>query len=260
MPDRESYDPSYFPKLAAIEDRHFWFRARNRAIGALVAELARGLPPEYRVLEAGCGTGNALRVLEQVCPRGSVIGMDLFPEGLRFARRRVRCPLVAGDMARPPFRTRFELIGLFDVLEHHPDDAAVLAHIRSLLAPGGKLVLTVPAHPSLWSYFDEESRHCRRYEERELRDKLAAAGFQVDYLTPYMAATFPLMWAGRRLASFLDRRPRGQLAARELRVTPGINGLLALLLAPETRWIARRKRLPMGSSLLAVATAGPRQS
>src|SRR5690349_10563409 len=91
--DHSSYEPAYFAQLFAIEDRHFWFRARNRVLGRLVAGLTRGLPPGYRVLEVGCGTGTVLHTLEQACPAGTVIGMDLFAEGLAFARRRTTCPL-----------------------------------------------------------------------------------------------------------------------------------------------------------------------
>ena len=150
------YDPYYFAPLAAIEDRHFWFRARNRTLAALLARLTAPLADGYRVLEVGCGTGNVLRVLEQTCRRGLVVGMDLYGEGLTFARGRTHCPLVRGDMSHPPFEARFDLIGLFDVLEHLADDRRVLRDVRAMLAPGGRLVLTVPAHPELWSYFDEE--------------------------------------------------------------------------------------------------------
>jgi SAM-dependent methyltransferase len=126
---RESYDPAYFAPLFAIEDRHFWFRARNQVIATLVRQLTVGLAPGYRVLEVGCGTGNVLRVLEQVCPAGTVIGMDLFAEGLRYARRRTNCPLVQGDVQAAPYATSFALIGLFDVLKHLPDDRQILHHL-----------------------------------------------------------------------------------------------------------------------------------
>lgn len=255
----QSYDPSYFPRLFAIEDRHFWFRARNRVIATLVGQVTAALRPGYRVLEVGCGTGSVLRVLERACTRGTLVGMDLFAEGLQYARQRTSCPLVQGDIQTSPFATTFELIGLFDVLEHLPDDMQVLGNLHALLAPGGTLLLTVPAHRSLWSYFDEASHHCRRYELAELESKLVGTGYQVEYLTQYMASIFPLVWLGRRLAAWLDRRPAGDagrthdLAARELRITPVFNEVVALLLAQEARIIARRHPLPIGTSLVAVA-------
>jgi cyclopropane fatty-acyl-phospholipid synthase-like methyltransferase len=67
-PSHQSYDPHYFKPLSAIEDRHFWFRARNQVIAGLVGQLTARLPAGYRVLEVGCGTGNVLRALEEACP------------------------------------------------------------------------------------------------------------------------------------------------------------------------------------------------
>jgi SAM-dependent methyltransferase len=256
---RESYAPSFFEALFKAEDRHFWFRARNEVIGSLVEQVVSSLSPGYRVLEVGCGTGNVLRMLEQKCPRGFVMGMDLFEEGLRFARQRISCPLIAGDAGKPPFAVQFDLIGMFDVLEHLEDDQRVLADLNRMLVPGGALLLTVPAHPELWSYFDVAACHCRRYRLEELRQKLSARGFEITYITEFMTALFPLAWVKRRL--FVSQRaiaaPATQrdrdLALRELRIVPLLNGLMLLLLSLEIKWIARRRRLPLGTSILAVA-------
>jgi SAM-dependent methyltransferase len=253
------YNPEWFVQLQAIEDRHFWFRTRNKVISIVVSQITANMAPGYRVLEVGCGTGNVLRLLEQTCKNGVVMGIDLFAEGLQYARRRTTCQVVQADIHAPPFATQFHLIGLFDVLEHLPDDMQVLRNMHTMLAQGGILLLTVPAHPSLWSYFDEASRHCRRYQVSNLESKLNNTGYQIEYLTQYMVSIFPLLWLGRRLKSLIDRRPSGSadrtdaLARAELGITPVANGLLAFLLALEARLIARRCRLPIGTSLLAIA-------
>lgn len=254
-----TYNSEYFAKLAEIEHEHFWFRARNRVIAALVRQVTETLPAGFRVLEVGCGTGNVLQVIEQACPRGLVVGMDLYAEGLRFARRRTSCLLVQGDIHKLPFRSPFDVIGAFDVLEHLPDDHRVLRDLRAILAPGGALLLTVPAHASLWSYFDEASHHCRRYSREELHARLVETGYQVEFLSEFMSSIYPLVWLGRRLAARF-RKPResgaaihDELATSELRVIPGLNGVLSFLLGQEARVLARRRRLPLGTSLVAVA-------
>lgn len=256
----QSYDPVYFKRLAAVEDEHFWFRSRNVAIAKVVRSLITDWPPGYKVLEVGCGTGNVLRALEQTCVGGTVVGMDLFKEGLAFARQRVSCPLVLGNIENPPFLGGFNLIGAFDVIEHIPDDVRVLHSIHTMLEPDGRLLVTVPAHQALWSYFDTASHHCRRYEPSELRQKLNQTGYEIEFLSPFMASTYPLIWAGRRVARAMarDRRPNeGQtdhdLALKELRIIPVINPMLAFLLTQEARLIERRRTLPMGSSLLVIA-------
>jgi SAM-dependent methyltransferase len=258
-PALDGYDPSHFARLFAVEDRHFWFRSRNDLIGRLVGQLVAGLKPGYSVLEVGCGTGNVLRVLEQTCSDGQVVGMDLFEEGLQYARRRVRCPLVCGDLRSPPFETPFDLVGMFDVLEHMEDDHDILTHLHRLVRPGGHLILTVPAHMSLWSYFDESGCHYRRYDRADLRFKLKEAGFEVQFLTEFMMTLFPLVWLGRRLNGLGGGNSAPAPGAddhrlnRELRIVPGVNGLLIWLLRLENWLIGHRLPLPMGTSLLAIA-------
>lgn len=253
-----SYDPAFFQPLFDAEDRHFWFRSRNQIVRDVVERLLPLLPPDSPILEVGCGTGNVLRVLRETCPAATVVGMDLFAEGLSFARQRTTASLVQGDMHRPPFRAQFGIIGLFDVLEHLPDDRQVLGDLRAMLQPGGYLVVTVPAHPTLWSYFDEASKHQRRYRPEELRQKMGEADFEVEYLSQYMMSAFLPMWLGRRFAALGRTRSRAagksteELVTRELKPTPIINELFLSLMALERAWLRRGRTLPLGTSLLAV--------
>jgi SAM-dependent methyltransferase len=257
----EERQPSIdFAALAAAEDRHFWFAARNRVIQAVFRKLVPTLAPGYRVLEVGCGTGNVLRALVEVCRHGQLVGSELFEEALRRARRRVRCPLVQADVYRLPFAVSFDLIGMFDVLEHLPDDGEALGEVYRQLHPGGRLVITVPAHPALWSHADDYAGHYRRYSPAGLRGALTRAGFRIDYLSHFMAPLVPLVWLRRRLARLLNRVGPGagksprELALRDLTVVPVLNRCLAWLLAPEAPLLAGGRRLPIGTSLLAVAT------
>ena len=253
---RASYDPQFFPKIAAVEDRHFWFSARNRIIAAAVRTVIGGLATGYRVLEVGCGTGVVLRQLVEVCHGAEVVGIDLFPEAVAFASRRASCRVLVGDALNPPALGEFDVVGMFDVLEHLPDDRAILRGLGRFLKPGGALILTVPAHMSLWSYFDVSASHCRRYEREELEAKLIETGFKVAYVTEFMMTLFPLVWAGRRLNG--GRRPVARevadaRTAKELKVIPGVNGLLKSMLSLEAAPIAHGWRLPKGTSILAIA-------
>ena len=222
--------------------------------------LTAGLQPGFRVLEVGCGTGNVLRVLDQACPNGAVVGMDLFVEGLKYAQGRTSAALVQGDMHHPPFVNQFDIIGLFDVLEHLRDDEQVLHDLKGMLRENGVLLLTVPAHPGLWSYFDEASHHCRRYQPDELKQKLIETGYDIEYISQYMMSIFPLVWIGRHLSA-LRRRMFGWqsgpstviLATQELRPVPIINPILSWLLDIERRWLVSGRPLPLGTSLLVVA-------
>lgn len=254
-----SYDPRYFEPLSAVEERHFWFRARNRAIETLARDIAEGWNSPPRILEVGCGTGNVLRVLLKLRAEGTVVGMDLFHEGLRQARVRTGCRLVQADVRALPFGSSFDLIGAFDILEHLPDDVEVLGLLRTLLKPGGSLLFTVPAEPGLWSYCDEGAHHYRRYTRSSLKLKLMNAGYTVDYLSNYMAFIFPLLWFTRWLIANHHRRvpmtfeEKQAKALSELRIVPVINGLLTLVLSQEARLLGRRIHLPLGTSLVGIA-------
>jgi len=251
---RDGYDPQFFNRLARIEDRHFWFRFRNRVLISLVRDVVKPLPPGFRLLEAGCGNGNVLRFLASASRRGVAIGIDLFEEGLRLARRRYDAHLVCGDIHSPPFRCRFDVIGAFDVIEHLRDDHQPLRDFHHLLAERGVLLLTVPAHLNLWSYFDEASGHCRRYSRKQLESTLAECGFRVEYMTEFMMALYPVLWLARRLSAWM-RKPNSAPtdSLPDLRVIPVLNQLLPLLLYWELPLLRRRIRIPLGSSLLAIA-------
>jgi SAM-dependent methyltransferase len=255
---RSGYDPTHFAAIAAAERRHFWFRARNRVLRTVLTPLGAAMPAPGRVLEIGCGTGNTLRVLEQACPAATVIGMDLFVEGLRFARAETRARLLQARIEAPPFRTRFHLIGLFDVLEHIEGDRAALEAIHAMLEPGGHLALTVPAGQHLWSPFDEAAHHCRRYEMPNLLALLKATGYEVQLATPFMTATYPALWLSRRLARRAQKGAAGGQAGddavdAELHVPGWMNLLLDASLRPEGWVLKAGGRLPVGTSLLAVA-------
>ena len=250
------YDPTFFDRLALIEDCHFWFRSRSRLIFDVSSKISRDLPPASRILEVGCGTGNVLKCLELAYPQGTVFGLDFWQEGLQYARRRTSCPLIRADLNLHPFRTPFHVIGIFDVLEHISDDQRALEDLCSMLVPGGTLLITVPAHQWLWSYFDEAARHCRRYSVADLSTKLELAGFRIDFLTQFMACTLPLLAAVRKLPLLMNGGKAAddrQLAGREFRVIPVLNAALTGIANVESWWASRGHRLPWGSSILAVA-------
>jgi len=257
--ESDTYDPVFFDALASIEDRHFWFRIRNQVIEILLHQLVKGLKPNYRVLELGCGNGNVLKVLDRACPDGFVLGSDLYIEGLKFASGRTSRPLLQADLLSLPFSIKFDVICLFDVVEHLPEDEKVLEYLHSFLKPGGVLFLTVPAHPALWSYFDDASHHCRRYRIGELEKKLIKAGYNLEYTTQYMVGIYPIVWLSRRLRSLSIHRnqPHGsqaiELTKSELLINPLLNRLFFSILKFELPLIAKRKQLPFGTSILGLA-------
>ena len=245
----QSFDPAAFSRLFELESKHFWFRARNQIIAAVMRRYGVGAAHNARILEVGCGNGNVANHLSQSL-EVQVWGGDLYAEALTFSRERSDLPLIQLDTCRLPFDGSLDLVCMFDVLEHLQAETETLAEVCRTLAPGGRIVLTVPAHSWLWSYFDEKSHHQRRYGRAELRQKLEEAGFDVEICRYYMMALLPLVLVGRRLQAWRSTDVN-RMAEADFRVVPFLNDILYWLCSAE-KWLVPRVGMPFGTSLIAV--------
>lgn len=204
------YKPEHFKELAVLEDAHFWFQARNELILWSVANYF-GNP--VRFAEIGCGTGFVLRAVELTFPSTELVGTELFVEGLKFAKHRCnQAHLVQLDARRLPYRNHFNVVGIFDVLEHIEEDEVVLAELWKSLVPGGGLLITVPQHQWLWSAVDVTACHARRYSARDLEAKVEAAGFEILRSTSFVSLLLPLLLASRRTSARQMDGPGAELS------------------------------------------------
>lgn len=248
-----AFDAAGIQRLVAAEDRHFWFRARNKSIAALIGAPIAELPDGFRILEVGCGSGNVLRVVQRLAAgRGTVEGLELSAEAADVARSRTGLTVTNGYLSDLPPEASFDIIAAFDVLEHIADERAVLGQMRDRLRPGGLVIITVPAHLKLWSSFDIASGHERRYSIERLSRVLHASGFVVPYATYFMSLLYPPMWLRRRLFASHDSDMAAVLDA-DFRIVPGINEVVYHVLRQEAHAIGARRRLPMGTSIAAIA-------
>ena len=238
--ERHVYD-----RMAEIDKHHWWFVGRRKILTALI-ERWRPKRGPLRILEIGCGTGSNIAMLQQF---GTVDAVEPDDHARAFAVKRTGIAIKGGYLPDVPLDDgRYDLIVLLDVLEHIPDDRGALEALRSKLAPGGRLLLAVPAMPSLWSGHDVAHHHQRRYTARTLDAVVAAAGYRRLHRTAFNSLLLPAIVLVRLVNRLLSRD-----GGDDDRVPPApVNRLLAGLFGAE-RHVAVRGLFPAGVSLALVA-------
>ena len=240
------FKPEYFPRLAAIEQAHFWFRVRNQLIQWALGNYFRDAKSFF---EVGCGTGFVLAGIRERFPGTRLVGSDIFTDGLAFAKARLPgVDLYQMDARSIPFEAEFDVAGAFDVLEHLVEDNTALTQMFNAVRPGGGLLVTVPQQRHLWSASDEHAMHQRRYSRGELRRKVETAGFQIERITSFNSLLFPLMvWSRMR-----QKRDQNLQRWRELEISAPLNKTLESILKLERLLIEKGVSFPVGGSLLLI--------
>ena len=218
---------------------HFWIRRRFDVLRQLTDTVLR----KSRVAaEIGCGNGLLQKGIED-CYGISVTGFDLNEVALQKNVSRLS-PLYCYDIHQrnPEFAAHFDLLLMFDVLEHITDESTFLQSVKFHLADGGNLLINVPAHQFLYSDYDRAAGHIRRYSVSHLRKVVEENGFEIDALTYWGLPLVPLLLARKGISM---QRSNGKAGFDSRGST--INTILSLL--------ARCEPLPqkfLGTSLMAV--------
>jgi SAM-dependent methyltransferase len=216
--------------VRARANSHFWFAARRD----LLARTLRAAPDQGIALDVGAG---GRPQLAETVAHLRWIGID----------RVTPADIVADAGTVPIASSSVSVITMLDLLEH-VDDEVALREARRVLRPGGMLLVSVPALPSLWSYRDDAAGHLRRYSKRTLLALLRRHGFVVTRVDAYQCLLAPAVVAGRRL------RPRSR-RWRDREDTPG--PLLNRALGAVNRFEVRSglsRVAPFGTSLVVLCS------
>ena len=242
-------DPSEYDKLDRLEDRMWWFAATHANLMMLAQRFGSSAAPR-RILDAGCGTGGLLAKLAAAAGEASmVVGLDADESACARARTKSARPVCRGSINALPFiDAAFSAIFSADVLCHRDvDERQALQQFRRCLAPGGILVLNLPAYRWMLSHHDAAVYNVRRYTRRGAAQLLRDAGFRVLYASYWNIVLFPLMVIARKLLPSRD-------AASDVRAySAPMEALGRAATALERFFLQAGWHFPFGGSLVAVA-------
>lgn len=232
-----------------LETSHFWFIGR-RQIFLAVLGARLGTRTDLQIVDVGCGAGGFLGPLARF---GTVRGFDDSPELVGVCRERGLDAELAGALALPLEEASADLVTLFDVIEHIPDDVGALAEARRILRPGGMVFLSTPAYQFLYANNDRVAHHQRRYTRGLLRRRIVAAGLVPERISYFNTLLFPAILPAVLAGKALERiSPPGDRTNLSLSLPAPVNDGLAAVMSSERRWLARAN-LPVGHSLIALA-------
>lgn len=244
-------DRTAYEAFAKLEHCHFWFVSRRRIFTAEL-DRALGANKARRVLEIGCGAGGMLAMLQ---PYGDVTGLDIDHEYVEFCKDRGFTNVLCGSGYELPFKDgAFDLVCLFDTIEHIPDDEQALREVMRVLRPGGAVFVSVPAYQWLWSQNDITAHHFRRYTAGRMRKVMRAAGLVPERVSYFNTFLLPLivpsvLW--QKLRHKLGSLPAGY-NNMSVQLAPWLNGLFTAIMSGE-RHLLKWLSFPLGHSVFALA-------
>ena len=228
--------------LGDTDASHWWFRSKAQLVSTAIR---RTVGPTGWLLDAGAGSGGVTAQLVWDARRKVIVEGSAVLTGQAASRHSLAA--VDGLVGNLPIADEsMAVVCLLDVIEHLDHPEVALAEAHRVLAPGGRLVATVPAHPRLWSAADEQLGHKRRYTRRLMRTQAEAEGFRVQYCSHIFSWLVVPVWAKRRT------RPGGGAELGLNVASPRIDRTAAVLTTLEAILVARVP-LPAGTSILCVA-------
>ncbi len=203
-------DRDIFAAFSAAEQTHWWFAARRsilrRVVDAVLGDRGGRGSRRARVLDIGCGVASTLTAFH---PDYECVGYDLSSDAIEFARaQHPEFELHVGSSSNAAAAVAgVDVVLLNDVIEHVPDDRAMLCEIVEGMSPGAVLVITVPADMRLWSPHDERMGHYRRYDGEMLERAVRGMPLERAGMSYFMSRLYPVVRAVRAVS-----RRRGRAA------------------------------------------------
>lgn len=179
-------ESDYLVKYYSLERTHWWFVVREKI---LREQLIKSLPRKdgLKILNVGVATG---RTTEMLTDFGAVTSIEFDHNTCEFLRDKLNIPVTEASVTLLPFSDEsFDVICVFDVLEHVEFDEKAINELSRVCIADGLIYISCPAYSFLWSGHDIINHHYRRYTAGSLK-KLINNKFEVKYLTYFNSILF----------------------------------------------------------------------
>lgn len=245
-------EKSLYADYAQREETHWWFTGRQKVIAKLLKQ--KMIPSRIqRALDVGCGTGFCTSLVSEIAE--AVWCVEMADEMIEILKQKNKnYHITQGWWPDVEINQTFQLVTLFDSLEHIADERTSLKKIESVLEPGGVVTITVPAYMFLWSEHDAVSHHKRRYTKKYMRTVMEeSTGLSILRLSYFNTFFFPPIALFRVIKNAFGL----QSGASDLSVTPKlINCAMSWIFGLEGT-LLRFVNLPFGTSLVCIAQKKP---
>lgn len=166
------------------EGNSFWFEHRNNVI----YQVTKNYPFAGDFSDIGGGNGYQLAALKKKYTDRKFYLIEPGYAGCQTAKRRgidevYNCTFEEFDFTK----TQIDGVGLFDVLEHIPDDLKFLRELHDRIRPGTRVYITVPAYQLLWNDVDDYGKHQRRYNKKSMLSLIRNTSFKPEYFTYFFS-------------------------------------------------------------------------
>jgi len=222
LKNHSDYNASGLDNLFKVENNHFWFIARKEFI---LQNFKKYIPTDKNIIEIGAGTGNVSRYLKEHKYDDISVG-EMHLNGLKYAQSYGIKECYQFDLLDSPFENEFDVVCMFDVLEHIEDDNLALKNVNKSLNKNGQIILTVPSHNWLWNRDDTIAGHKIRYTKRQLIDKLKANGFEIEEARYFFMFITPLLY----LRTILNKDDGSKVLEEEYSNDISMNPILSNIL------------------------------
>lgn len=234
-----------YEKFFNLEKKHWWFQARKIIILKLISQYIE-LNENFKIIDVGCGTGMMLEAIKNTFSIDAT-GIDNSPEAIRFSKKRGLNIILSSAEKIEQQTDSVDLIMALDLIEHIENDIASLKEFNRVLKKGGYAILTVPAFNCLMGAHDAINEHKRRYQLKELKNKIELTGFKIIKISYYNFLLFlPIIIT--KLIKKIIKDNRDHLK-KENNI---VNSILNKVFSSETLFL-KHFDLPIGASIICLA-------